>query len=170
MRKIEGYVCVAILAEERPISSCQLFGVAVDRSMQNKGYEPITTNGLKPFASIDEALTAKFKLEERGYFENIWIGKMKLELAESIEENQDPLFRNSRSLIIVVTEEWMGHRLLGPAVKGVHQTCNETCSELQVNGLKAFANSQLVFWPLEQVIRLTQLPTRLATFSLERVE
>lgn len=171
MKKIDGYVCVAFLAEVRPIPSCQLFGAAVARSMRRKGYEAITTNGLEPFDSVDEALAAAGRLGERDDIENVWVGRLQLELAESIGENQSPLFAGSRSLIIIVKEEYGGgHRLLGPTVKGAPQTCNETCSELQANGLKTFADSQSVRYPLSQVARLSQLPTRLATFTLERVK
>lgn len=173
MKRIEGYVCVAVLAEKMPFPVCQLFGVVVDQSMKDEGYEAITTNGLKPFDSINEALAAATKLRERDDIGSVWIGRMKLKLSESKEENLDPLFRRSRSLIIVVEEEFpKGHRrLFGPAVEGVPQTCNEYCSELQVNGRRRFSSWRFVRWPLREVIRLTGgLPTRLATFSLKRVE
>lgn len=164
LRTIEGCVCVGKVGIVE-----MLFGQPKDPAYITQKHESLLSNDLKPYPTLDEAREAKARIAKRSDIENVWIGRIKMQIAESDEENKSPLFRKARSLVIITSGEFGGDRIYGPAVAGRPQTCNEFCSELVINGLKRFRSYKSTYWPLREVIRLTQLPTRLATFSLERV-
>lgn len=164
LRIIEGYVCIGKVGIVE-----MLFGSPVNPSFLAQKHESLLSNGLKPYPTLDEAKEAKARIAKRSDIENVWIGRIKMGIAESYKENELPLFRKARSLVIITSGEFGGNAIYGPAVAGRPKTCNEFCSEFVVNGLKRFRSYKSIYWPLREVMRLTQLPTRLATFSLERV-
>lgn len=164
LRTIEGYVCIGKIGIAE-----RLFGLPVDPDFLAQKYESLLSNGLKPYPTLDKAKEAKAMIAKRSDIENAWIGRIKMGIAESYKKNESPLFRKARSLVIITSREFGGNAIYGPAVAGRPKTCNEFCSELVVNGLKRFRSYKSIYWPLREVMRLTQLPTRLATFSLKRV-
>lgn len=164
MRTIEGFVCVGKIDKIE-----MLFGQPTDPDLKAQKHESLLSNGLNPYLTLAEAREAGAEIAQRSDVESIWIGRIEMTMAESYEENESPLFKEARSLVIVVSTESGGNNIFGPAVADRPRTCNETCTEFVQNGLRPFTNHQFIRWPLREVMRLSQLPTRLATFSLERV-
>ena len=147
-----------------------LFGRAVNTTMvkSGSGYESLETNGLVPFKNLDLAKTAKTRLQKRPLFYSLHIEKLSMEIAEDQVECENQRFQRSNSLVIVVEYEF-APGLLGPAVVGACQTCNELCSPFFSSGLAVFKSYGLAIWPLLETKRLVGQAT-LATIKLERVE
>lgn len=168
MRRIRGFVCSSKV-KNSPMATF-LFGQAVSPMIVElgSGYESLETNGLVPFKNLNQAKTARMRLQRRKSLNSLHVEKLSMMIAEDQVECEDRRFQRSNSLVIVAGFKF-GPGLLGPAVGGVCRTCNELCSPFFSSGLTVFESYGLANWPLLETARLVGRAT-LATFKLERVE
>jgi len=181
LRTIEGFVCVAIIEtrvgkDDALVDRQIFFGPPVNQNMVEKGYEAMASNNLKPFATFEEAQWAQIKLAKRKYqhkhqqlFKEVWIGRLKMEMAESDGENRDLFFENSDSLIVVVQFE-RGWQLVGRLTSDEISLYPRLGADLFENGLTPFNELRMALFVQNDSQRQSWTPCRLATFSLERVD
>lgn len=169
LRIIDGFVCVAALKENPHVRA--IFGKPINPKFREQEHEAIESNGIVPYDSIDEARSAKAKIERRADIGSVWTGRLRMDIAESDPENNDPVFQHSNSLIIVMfrEEKFFSDSFWGLPIKDRPDSINGTCALLTLNDLTPFPSFERVKYPLAEAIRLSWLHCSLATFSLERV-
>ncbi len=173
LRTIEGYVCVAVkeavVGREDVLIDRQIFfGPPTDKAMTIYGYESMASNHFTPFATLEDAKSAQAKLKGRRDFKRVWIGYFEMTMAESDEENRDPLFGNSDSIVVVMQFEF-DWQLVGKLTFDGISLYPRLGADLFNNGLVPFTEFGMASFVQNDSQRQAWTLARLATFSLERV-
>lgn len=175
MRKVNGYVFVVQLkgTHYKP-----MFGKK-EEERSNGNYANMGGNGLIPYDSVEQAVEGAedFKQKRKGV-EEIKIGKLEMEIAESVEEFEE--FREKDSLVVIkreVEENYIDESFLGPIVEGKPDFYPLPGAFLENNGYKPFYSKewagsayQRVLYLAGEIARQCQCGGVLATFHLEIIQ
>lgn len=160
MRIVNGWICVARKGKE-----AFLFGRRVNQPLKSEEetlWEPLQTNGIKPFESSGKARAVKRELTLRSLYNEIRTKKIELEIGETPEEIMS--FSGRKSLIVIVQNE-EGLEFLGQptAFSRAHLLPG---ANLTSNDLKPFRYFSDGIHAIRKLNEAGTRPVFLSTFSL----
>lgn len=163
MREIDGFV----LRNTRPNpNGCfHLFGRPV--TVLNN-YQLLSTNGIQPFRSLKEALTAKqlMEIDKRG--NRVHVKQLNMKVAETPEDTIR--LKKNHTLIIVQFDatDLNHHTLLGTPIAGRPKLCN-CVTELDDTELNTFRSYAATMYAADEVRRQLRCEVAIASFRLIHV-
>ena len=164
MRKIEGFVCIAEIADPSHPRQRRLFGRPQDPSLIERGYEAFATNGLVPFISFIEAWIARDEMRKNRYFRSVSIATIEMKMIEDDRDLELPAFR-SHGRWVVTREGDLGTEIIGPC-RSKHRTTLPGAS-IELNCLQPFRDFARVRYVASEHHRQSfGAKTRIATFDL----
>lgn len=166
MRTIDGYVCVATTAGV--VEQKILFGEEVNNN--EKGYENIETNRLRPYKAITSARQGQKLLRPRIDFKSVRIARLKMSYAENDAELKK--FCDKKSLVVIGTiREDLEQRIYGRMVAGRPLALHFPggCAHITDTNFTTFDDYNAAEQVASEFKRQGRMPATIGTFSLKYI-
>lgn len=157
MRNVDGFVLIA-----RRNSHILFFGRA---TKPDCAYEALSTNGLQPFPSLEDARVAKSSLEQKRGYGVVDIRQLHMSIAEN-DEDAAALNQNHTLVVVQLDATDPTHLLMyGQPVQGCTKLF-DCVNALGENNLLPFFTHAGAMDAAFQVARQSQCETRIASLIL----
>lgn len=166
MLNIEGYICIAHISEPQPGLDL-LYGKNNDRGQGI--HEPLTSNGLMPFADLVDAKLAQIQIKNRPLSDltEVSIGQIKLGIAEN-KSDLDLFAKIKRPSFIVIWQSLLGQELVGRTVKDRFDSIPSIPGGLlSENGLQPLRSFESAEHLVVELARQAQSHALIAKYSLK---
>jgi len=158
MREIEGYLSIGSTGNLNVLYGP---GSGVERRV----FQPFQTNGLSPFSSHQEAMSAKEEIgKEIKDFKSLRVAKIKLSIAQNREDLN--AFKELQRFVVVV-DRGFDQLLIGRIVDG--KPYFDIGAPFQANGLKAIEGLEETLWMTSEATRKGYGTATLAHILFEEV-
>ena len=163
MKHIKGFVIIGGFLGPRGYSEI-LYGESITNLPRK--FQNLVSNGLKPFGTKKEALTAKGGLKGFSGLKRLDLGRIDMTVAETEQECRA---LKERKRLVVLKKEDLGTQLIGRYVEGKPSIYPLKGALLSENGFKTFLAFESALYAAREVNRQAQCGATLATFRLKRL-
>ena len=158
MREIEGYLSIG------STGNLDVF-YGLSSGFEERVFQPFQINGLLPFSSIQEAMSAKEKIgKEMKDFKSLRVAKIKMSIAEKREDLD--AFKGLQGFIVIV-DRGFDQLLLGEFVEG--KPSLNVGAQFQANGQKSIESLDDALWAASEAVREEYGSTAVAHIIYEEI-
>lgn len=161
MKEIDGYVYVAAFK-----SAVGKFMYGPDTKKGTDNPDSFKHNGMTPFKSQKEILTAARKIRQRPDFARGAIYHLQMTVAETEDEHAE--IEKLRGLVVIIFGKY-GVELLGRSTADGMKMGYIPGSLLETNGFKPFSGYIDALYAAREANRQAASPTMISTFKMTRV-